>query len=218
MKLLTLLSSFAAAGAYQTINAISPLVQWQGRTYANLEGGQPDGTRSFGWPGVRFTFTVEGATWVTMQLQGNNTATRLKVTVDGFNVATLFVNDGQTGPDYLLGATLDATIPHTFEIYNLIEAAFQNSLNFFQKLTLQSLTTDGTFVAPPPPLKRRLEFMGDSLTVGFGANGVKPCPGNILTEDNSVTWGNLLCGYFQANCSIEAWSGIGVYMNSPTCR
>lgn len=209
--------TLAAVRAYQTIDANSGLLQWQGRTYQNVDGGVPDGSRSFGWPGVRFSFAVQGATYVTMTLPSNESVTRMSVTVDGYSVATLFIEDEFTGPTYTLAATLDPSTAHSFVVYNMIESAFQSSGNFFQKLTLQSVSTDGTFAPPPPPLKRRLEFAGDSLTVGFGANGLKPCPGNILTEDNSVTWGNLLCTHFAANCSIIAWSGIGVYQNSPTC-
>lgn len=109
---------------------------------------------------------------------------------------------------------LNASATHYITVYNTAEAQYQGSLNFFMKPTITSLTTDGAFL-PVPQLPRALEFYGDSLTVGYGANGVGPnCPGTLLSEDNSVTWGNLLCGNFSANCSIIAWSGIGVYENS----
>ena len=35
-------------------------------------------------------------------------------------------------------------------------------------------------------------------------------------EANDLTYGNLLCANFSANCSTIAWSGKGLYVNSPT--
>jgi hypothetical protein len=210
--------ALTGAAAFQSIEGTSAAISWQGRTYLNLEGGAPDGTVAFDWPGVRFAFTVTGSTWVTMSLPSNNTLTRLRVTVDGFDAGAFFASDSQTGDDYLLAAGLDAGSVHSVEVYNLVEPAFSGSKNFFMKRSLATLTTDGEFGAPPAPLTRSLEFIGDSLTVGFGSNGIKPCTGSALTEDNSVSWANLLCVGFRANCSITAWSGIGVYANSPNVQ
>lgn len=194
----------------EQVDGASDKLQWQGRTLVN--DGAP--WRSFSWPGVRFSFTVTRATYAYMSVQSNNTLTRAKVFVDGSEAAWLWVGDSVTGGPYMLFQGLSPNDPHTVTVYNTAEPAFQNSNNFYQKPTLISVTTDGAFLPAPAPLPRALELIGDSLTAGFGANGVGPCPGTILTEDNSVTWGNLLCANFSANCSIIAWSGIGVYENS----
>lgn len=198
------------ATAYETVDGNSDKLQWQGRLYDNE--GAP--WRSFSWPGVRFSFNVTGASYATMSVQSNNTLTRIKVWVDGVEAAWLWVGDAITGGPYVLFQGLSANDPHAVTVYNTAEPAFQGSNSFYQKPTLVSVTTDGKFQPAPLPLSRALEFVGDSLTAGFGANGMAPCPGTILMEDNSVTWGNLLCGNFSANCTILAWSGIGVYENS----
>jgi hypothetical protein len=200
----------SCATAYETVDGNSDKLQWQGRFFDN--DGAP--WRSFSWPGVRFSFNVTGASYATMAVQSNNTLTRMKVWVDGVEAAWLWVGDAITGGPYVLFQGLSANDPHAVTVYNTAEPAFQGSNNFYQKPTLVSVTTDGRFQPAPLPLSRALEFVGDSLTAGFGANGLAPCPGTILMEDNSVTWGNLLCGNFSANCSIVAWSGIGVYENS----
>ena len=56
-----------------------------------------------------------------------------------------------------------------------------------------------------------------SPRAGFGAGAEAPCGTSpTYQEANDNTYGNMLCGYFAANCSIVAWSGKGLYVNSPT--
>jgi hypothetical protein len=38
----------------------------------------------------------------------------------------------------------------------------------------------------------------------------------VFSEDHSATYGNLLCAAFSATCEWVAWSGKGLYENSPT--
>lgn len=61
-----------------------------------------------------------------------------------------------------------------------------------------------------------MEFIGDSITAGLGSlgagwDGADPCNPGTFTNSYSVTWSNLLCQAFEAECSILAWSGIAMY-------
>lgn len=56
-----------------------------------------------------------------------------------------------------------------------------------------------------------MEFVGDSITAGFGSAAVRPdCNGHIFNNDHALTWAHDLCHYFDADCFVEAVSGIGV--------
>lgn len=201
----------ATTRGWLTVPATSPLLAWQGRTLVNDDMS----SRSFSWPGVRFSAVFRGASFMTLQTMMNNTVARAKVLIDGMEASWTYLSDSLLGDQYLLFTGFNSTdpTPHNITLIHTSEPSYQGSLNFFMKPTIVSITTDGELL-PPPQLPRALEFVGDSLTVGYGANGVAPCPGTLLSEDNSVTWGNLLCERFNANCSIIAWSGIGMYENS----
>jgi hypothetical protein len=106
----------------------------------------------------------------------------------------------------------------------MIEAALARPQPFdtnppYLAIQINSITVDGSLIDPPPELQRKLVIVGDSITCGFGAggSGTNNCPNpNIYSEDNSVTYGNLLCKNFSASCSIISFSGKGIYVNSPT--
>ena len=74
---------------------------------------------------------------------------------------------------------------------------------------------------PPVPSSRRIEFIGDSLTCGFGITGrpyaVTGEPGRFLTgeEDVTKTYAGVTAAYFQADARYTAASGTGVCNNHP---
>ena len=69
-------------------------------------------------------------------------------------------------------------------------------------------------VAPPPyGGPRRLLFIGDSLTAGYGSLGHKPCASLPTNQDYAVTWGARTCTALGAECHTLAWSGRGLVRN-----
>ncbi len=193
--------------------------QWQGRY---LQGG--DGSATFDWPGVRLTVQlVSPSTQLSAQIVvAQPLAGWLRVSVDG-NVGTkIQINSSTT--NYILAQHMDAAHSHTVEIYNIIEPALWHPQPFlpsdpYEAVRIVSLSTDGVFSQPSGPRRRELVFVGDSITAGFGSSFEKTlCPekDEWYAEDNSLTYGNLLCGHFDANCTTVAWSGKGLYVNSPT--
>jgi lysophospholipase L1-like esterase len=61
---------------------------------------------------------------------------------------------------------------------------------------------------------RRIEVIGDSISAGYGIEGmVATCPFSADTENHSLTYAALAARELGADLHTEAWSGIGVYRN-----
>lgn len=76
-----------------------------------------------------------------------------------------------------------------------------------------NVTTDGTF-RQDPRSHRKIEFIGDSITVGYGMDGVLPCTNTAQLEDNPHTYAALAANYLKADYDVVAWSGIGLTRNT----
>ena len=204
---------FRAAGA-------GARVLWEGRTAVD----EAAGSATFDWPGVRASVVALTTTslWANISSPG---AVRglFRVLVDGVNVSSVATSN-ETAL-YCLARGLDASVPHVVEVVSALEPALLHPQPFlpaqpYAALTVAAFGVDagGRLAGPPAPLARRLAVVGDSITAGFGAAGVPPdCPNpEVYAEDNSVTYGRLLCARFGAACDVVAYSGKGLYVNSPT--
>ncbi|OGS26785.1 MAG: hypothetical protein A2297_02195 [Elusimicrobia bacterium RIFOXYB2_FULL_48_7] len=71
-----------------------------------------------------------------------------------------------------------------------------------------------TLQAPAPKPGRKLEFLGDSFTCGWDNEGVGAAPEQsyypYMKENNYLTYGPMVGRYFNAECSILAWSGTSI--------
>jgi lysophospholipase L1-like esterase len=66
----------------------------------------------------------------------------------------------------------------------------------------------------PKKLSRHIEFIGDSITCGFGILGTPGCTGgDIVWEDNFLTYGPTVARALNAEIHVECWSGIGLVHN-----
>eukprot|EP00887_Chlorella_sp_A99_P002726 scaffold6.g2726.t1 len=77
-----------------------------------------------------------------------------------------------------------------------------------------SLGGNGTFLPPPPSpgmvTGRRMTFVGDSYTVGFGNIGHLGCIPNSSDENALLGYGPTTARHYQADYQVLAWSGAGV--------
>lgn len=90
------------------------------------------------------------------------------------------------------------------KILKLSEAAFS-------KTGIVSLSADGDTV-PTKPLLKRFEFIGDSITCGFGIEGKCAEEGfRTETENSYITYGAEVANAFNADFNLISWSTIGVY-------
>jgi hypothetical protein len=94
-------------------------------------------------------------------------------------------------------------------------------------VTLLSMTSDGTFVAPILPktmATRRMVVIGDSITagtnlrrpIGDASYGIPMAPSTPISgimDDYPQTYQAQLCQAFGANCSTIAYGGKGMYKN-----
>lgn len=82
------------------------------------------------------------------------------------------------------------------------------------ELVLSDLETDGRILPPPPPRGLRIEFVGDSITCGYGnlaPDGSHPF--DPATEDFSRSWAGLSGRRLGADVHCVAWSGLGLVRN-----
>lgn len=77
-------------------------------------------------------------------------------------------------------------------------------------------TTEGRPLVPTPaPYTRWIEFIGDSITCGYGVLGTSSgCPFSADTESESLAYGALTAAALNAGHTAISWSGIGVYRDS----
>lgn len=162
----------------------------------------PDGGYDFGWPGVYFEGRFTGAS---VEVVVDAKAEHLAVSIDGARKAELT----QAGDVHLL---LDRLGPgeHVVRLDKLTESQ-TGSARF-----------EGFFVGPrdsalPAPSRpRRIEFIGDSHTVGYGVRSAGPeCTEQQVHDltDTSLAFGPILAGRLNADYRIEAFSGRGVVRN-----
>lgn len=210
------------------IPALGSATAWQGRVVPAAPPAPP-GSATFDWPGVRVRFTAPANTTsvtATLLLPPPLVA-RLRVYIDGVAATAqpLDVAASATPQTLTLAAGLDGSRAHELALESVLEPALQHPQPFlpappYAALQLHSLELVGAAAAAPapPPRARSIVVVGDSISAGFGAGGGGgdcPQPG-VYSEDSSLTYGALLCAQLGADCSTVAYSGKGIFENSPT--
>ena len=122
---------------------------------------------------------------------------------------------------------LDYKATYDVLIVKETEAQFSATKVVENYVTLHGFEGDDTMQVSLPKIltkkRRKIEFLGDSITAGFcnmckvEPNICGPDPDHGITceaqQHFSSSWANLICEHFQADCHIEAWSGFGMYEN-----
>lgn len=74
------------------------------------------------------------------------------------------------------------------------------------------LDRDAMLLAPPALPKRSIEFIGNSITCGYGNEAIVASdPFEYETENHYLTYAQLTCRALEARAHVVARSGIGVY-------
>lgn len=167
--------------------------------YVGRHDASDPGHVRMGWSGVGavFRFTGTGAS-VRLDDKGRY----FTVVVDGAVQATLATSPGEQS--YPLAQGLPAG-EHTIELYRRTEGSFGPTV-------LLGVDLEGELLAPPP-VQRRIEIIGDSITCGYGDEGVSPCNFSAETENHYLTYGAVAARALGAELSTVAWSGKGVVNN-----
>ena len=180
-------------------------VRYFGRTYEKAR------IQWFNWSGSGFSVRFQGSSLVA-ELYSNAPETKdlayLKVYIDG-----------QPQPDILLreecqmitlAQGLDPNQPHTLEVRKRTNV--RSSSAGLSRLVL----LDGTILEPEAAKERCIEFVGDSLTVGYMASkdGKSARGWSTTTEDVTGTYCPQVAAAFDAQYQVVGVSGCGIVRNN----
>ncbi len=161
--------------------------------------GRWDALHAAGWPGssivTRFTGTELRAT---IREAGDDW---LEIVVDGTGRIPVHLADGTQTVTLVTGL---AAGEHDIEIVKRTES-FVGTTRFDGFV--------GATLVPTPRATRLIEFIGDSITAGYGVLGQNPCGFSNATEAESRAWGWFAAHELDAAHQAIAYSGIGMYRN-----
>ncbi len=172
-----------------------PRIQYEGRM-----GDSPDGAKEIYWPGssVRIKFRGTGISTVLSDQHGLNFYNIL-LDKDSFRCIRL----DSTRKNYVLASHLPLG-EHTVELFR--RNGWPSGITRFYGFEING----GGGVCDLPEKKKRIEFYGNSITVGSGMYPEKSVYGE---EDNYESYGAVTARHFQADYRCIARSGIGLMVS-----
>ena len=184
------------------------LIQYTGR----IDFSNPE-KPAFEYPGVSIKAKFQGPA-IDLVLKDYGTGTDqttnyYHILIDGNLHQVLEVNDVDT--IYPLTSNLSDT-EHTIEVIKRTEASVGKSQFYgFQIRTGKSL------LALPSKPTRKVEFIGDSFTCGYGNEVSTSSPNtgfHSVNENNYSAWGAIVSRNLAAQYHCTAYSGRGLYRNN----
>ena len=167
---------------------------------ARLLGRVNPATRQLTWPGTGLSFTFTG-TSASVGIEAIHGTNSVQLVIDD---KTPIIIANVNGTNISTGTL--AKGKHTVELRKRSEASFGD-------FTLGKVTVVGGALEADKPASRRIQLIGDSITVGYGLDGALPCTNTAALEDAPRTYGALTARNLSADYDIVAWSGIGVTRN-----
>jgi lysophospholipase L1-like esterase len=183
-----------------------PAIAFRGRfdtvTNANVAGMSWPGTEmAFGFRGTRLSVTLEAPD--KGSYDGAAQALYMAYAVDGGNAQVLKLATGKS--DYVLAQSLPEG-QHTVRLAKMTE-------DQIGRVLYHAVATDGAMTYTPPVSGRRIEFVGDSGTAGYGALGTYPCSFSSATESADVAYPALVGRLLDAEVHNCSYSGKGLLEN-----
>lgn len=184
-----------------------PAIALRGRF--QYEVGSPN-VPIMSWPGTEIVFGFRGSK-LTVSLAATDPATYdgaaqaiyMAYAVDGGNTQTLKLSASKS--DYVLAQNLAAG-QHTVRLAKMTEAQLG-------RVWFYGATSDGALTYTPPASGRKLEFVGDSGTAGYGTLGTAPCSFSAATEDADVAYPAVVGRALNAESRNISYSGKGLIQN-----
>ncbi|MGA7722076.1 MAG: SGNH/GDSL hydrolase family protein [Ignavibacteriaceae bacterium] len=180
------------------INADDPNIQYVGR----FDFSNPQQV-SFDWPGVYIHAKFEGTS---CSIRLNDHKNEYAVIVDS-RAPRILTTDSSTV--YRVAAGLADSIPHNITIIKRSEALFGKGefLGFI-------LDEGRKLLSPGDRPERRIEFIGNSITCGFGIEGENDsCNFSLQTENADMSYASMTARALNADYSLVAYSGRGAVRN-----
>lgn len=212
-KLLIILFAISSTICFsQTMIQVSPTdtrIQIVGRTNV-LNANNVE----FAYPGISIKAKFQGTRIDAVLLEGGNgsaTSTNyFNVIIDGGNPTRLQLSGTQTV--YTLASGL-STGEHTVELFKRTESLVGTVT--FQGFRIEST---GTLLSPDALPTRKIEFIGNSITCGYGNEVSTTDPNSFhftsVNENNYKAWGAVAARSLNAQYSCIAYSGRGLYRNN----
>lgn len=179
-------------------------VRYFGRVY------EQDGTYYFNWTesGFCFSFTGTGAeATIESNAPGGKDTAYLRICVDNKPAKHVALTDSMQTVTLAKGLTKGK---HTVYVYKRTNA--RSSTAGLMDLTLLK---NGKIEPPPAAKTRKIELIGDSLTVGYGvAASPSTASWSTATEDGSQTYAALAAKAVNAEYNVVAISGRGLAHNT----
>jgi lysophospholipase L1-like esterase len=210
-----MLATTADAQLGPWVPAEHPSLRWEGRVRFNA-----DKAAVFDWASVRVHAGFEGATVAVYADLGQN---YLDLWVDGQRMAVLGREPGVPGTAWQgMGVQPQAVgQAAVYIVGGLAPGSHTLTLSKrtgpnFGPVTLQGLRFDAgaQLLGPPSAKPRRIEFIGDSLTNGYGVEGPGlECKSLPPYENSSRSWARLTAEALGAEAQLLAFSGYGLVRN-----
>jgi lysophospholipase L1-like esterase len=182
-----------------SVDADNPRIQYVGR----FDFTNPKKV-AFDWPGIQITTKFEGTScFLRLEDHGNEYA----VIVD-HHLPRILTTDSTT-TIYLLASGLVDSLPHTVSIQKRTESFIGRGvfLGFI-------LDRGKTLLVPNPRPDRRIEFIGNSITSGYGVEGeTATVHFTPQTENACMSYAAMTARALSADYSLVSFSGRGVVRN-----
>jgi len=190
-------SSFSFA-SLRFISAQDSSLAWNGRVDRSI----PDRV-SYTWPSVYCRFITDSKI---LKVILNDSVNITKVLIDGVQKLEIFPQEGIKTNN--IATNLSSGL-HEVIIVKRTEVQWQ-------KGEFIGILVDDSAKVLPKKSERRIEFLGDSFTVGYGnlANTLS-CPGKAVwsNTDSWWSWAAITARHFNADFMINASSGKGLILN-----
>lgn len=187
------MASASSATTLNSFEAVSENVKLIGRSYRG------DDTTYFNYTASGVEFTCTGS-MVRFKVRQAGDPTRIAIYVNDalYSVGMLRVGSN-TG---VIDVALEEG-ENTVKLIKLSESA--NST-----LAIDSIETDGEAIAPTAAKTHSIEFIGDSITCGYGADGASNEAFSTSNENGAKTYAYLTAQNFNADYSMVSVSGAGI--------
>lgn len=157
----------------------------------------------FDWPGCSIQARFTGTSVSVMLSGGNND---FDVFIDGALKGRIALESGKT--EYVAAKDLPPG-EHTLLVAKRTEAYY--GIAAFDGLVLAE---GSTLVTLPPRAEVRIQFIGDSFTAGYGAEGTTvECAELRPWDNNNLAYGPVTARALGAEYSVQAVSGLGMVHN-----
>ena len=188
----------------------SPAIRYLGR-FDSSDPSAPE----FAWPASTIALRFTGSS-ISVTLTQNDdgwddsTGNRMQNEYDVFLDGVLQPDPLTTSPGtatYAIASGLSSAL-HELRLVKRTEAA-TGSARF-----LGFVVDPGATIEQPPAAERRLEFIGDSITAGYGVLGAdQTCSFSAQTEDVDASYAIQTANALNAEAVVEAYQGKGVLLN-----